>query len=181
LELLGNPPEIQGPRPRRLPARYKQDNQTAESPDDEESSALAEIAYMVVAAMSTSGAQSDPRTYDEAMSRDDAHLWIEAIRRELNTLERTGMYETLESLPLGRKAIDAKLVFKAKHLPDGAIERYKVRLVAKGYYQIPGVDFKETFAPVVKLTSIRILCALAVRLGLHFHHLDVQTVNIERV
>jgi Reverse transcriptase (RNA-dependent DNA polymerase) len=77
-------------------------------------------------------------------------------------------------LPLGRKAIDAKLIFKVKHLPDGAIERYKVCLVAKGYYQIPGVNFEETFTPVVKLMSICILCALAVRLRLHFHHLDVE-------
>jgi hypothetical protein len=47
--------------------------------------------------------------------------------------------------------------------------------VAMGFAQIPNIDFDETFAPVVKLTSVRVLCALAVRLKLHFHHLDVDT------
>ena len=55
------------------------------------------------------------------------------------------------------------------------IEWYKVRLVARGFTQMPGIDFDQVFSPNVKLTSICILCSLAVCLQLHFHHLDVDT------
>ena len=79
------------------------------------------------------------------------------------------------SLPSSRKAISSKWVFKVKETAEGLIERYKARLVAKGFLQKYGVDFEETFAPVAKFTSIRIILSIAAQRGLILHQMDVKT------
>jgi len=61
----------------------------------------------------------------------------------------------LTELPEGRKAVGCKWVFKVKSKPDGTVERFKARLVAKGFSQQPGTDFDETFAPVVRMNTLR--------------------------
>ena len=65
-----------------------------------------------------------------------------------------GTFTVIDDLPKGRKAISSKLIFWVKRNADGSIECFKAHLVACGYSQVPGMDFDETFAPVVKLTSI---------------------------
>lgn len=64
----------------------------------------------------------------------------------------------LVDLPRGKDAIGLKWVYKTKYNEDGSVKKYKARLVAKGYSQQPGVDFNETFAPVVRMETIRIAC-----------------------
>lgn len=77
------------------------------------------------------------------------------------------------SLPHGKKAIDCRWVYKIKFKYDGTIERHKTRLVAKGFTQIKGMAFFETFSHVAKLTTVKLLLALASSLHLHLHQLDV--------
>lgn len=67
---------------------------------------------------------------------------------ELESLKLKGVYEEMDTLPPGRKAIECKWVLHIKHDEDSSISRFKARLVAKGFTQIPGQDFMCTFAPI---------------------------------
>jgi hypothetical protein len=77
--------------------------------------------------------------------------------------------------PEGKSAVTSKWIYKIKHVVDGSIEKYKARFMARGFSQIEGVEYDETFAPVVKYTSIRSIIALASSMGWKIHQMDVKT------
>ena len=81
----------------------------------------------------------------------------------------------LVPLPAGRKTVGSKWVYKIKTGSDGLIQRYKARLVAQGYTQKFGTDYDETFCPVIRQESLRVLMALSVQHGLQLHQMDVTT------
>ncbi|GAC1660287.1 MAG: hypothetical protein PVS3B3_30240 [Ktedonobacteraceae bacterium] len=116
----------------------------------------------------------DPTSYVEAVTSQEAKHWQAAIESELKSLRDNNTW-TIVPLPLGRRPIGCKWIFKRKFHPDGSIARYKARLVAKGYSQQPGVDYEETFAPVAKFTSIRTVLTIGAILDLEIHQMDVKT------
>jgi len=111
-----------------------------------------------------------PAEIQEALSDPK---WTHAINEEMEALLKNDTW-TLVPLLEGKKAIGCKWVFFIKHKADGSVERYKTRLVAKGYTQTYGVDYQETFSPVAKLSTVRILLSLAANLDWPLHQFDVK-------
>ena len=99
--------------------------------------------------------------------------WKDAMKEELRALEKNKTWE-LVKLPMGKRAVGCKWVFTVKQTPEGKVDRYKARLVAKGYSQTYGIDYDETFAPVAKMSTVRILISCAVNFGWPLHQLDVK-------
>lgn len=116
----------------------------------------------------------DPATLSDALESHDASKWEEAMEDEYHSLLTNGTWE-LTTLPKSRKAVGCKWVFKTKRDAAGEIVRYKARLVARGFSQVQGLDFNETFAPVAKFTTIRCIVALGAALDLEMHQMDVKT------
>ena len=118
--------------------------------------------------------EEDPSNLHEALTSLDADLWQEAINDEMESLESNKTWHLVD-LPPGCKAIGCKWILKKKLKPDGTVDKYKARLVAKGFRQRENIDFFDTFSPVTRITSIRVLIALASLHGLVVHQMDVKT------
>jgi hypothetical protein len=129
-------------------------------------------------AMATHGQEiSIPMSYEEAISGPQKEQWIAAINEEKQSLGLNAVWE-LVIAPKGANIVSCKWVFKIKRLPDGRIDRYKARLVARGFSQQYGVDYDETFAPVVRMETLRILLAIAAAEDLEIHQMDVITAYL---
>ncbi|KAJ4768699.1 hypothetical protein LUZ62_079074 [Rhynchospora pubera] len=112
---------------------------------------------------------SEPTCYTQAVKDP---LWRKAMSEELHALAKNHTWDLVPK-PSGAHVVGAKWLFKLKYKPDGTIERHKARLVAKGYTQQEGVDYYETFSPVVKSTTIRTVLSIALTHKWHIHQLDV--------
>ena len=106
--------------------------------------------------------------------------WESAINDELAALEANGTW-TRVARPMRQPLVSAKWVFQIKRRPDGAIDRFKARLVARGFTQRPGIDFNETYAPTVNAASLRLLLAIATSRKWHVHHADVSNAYLNGV
>ena len=114
-----------------------------------------------------------PITYSQAISSDDASFWKTGIDVERSAHERHGTW-VLVPRSEASNILTSRWIFNVKDLPDGGYKA-KARLVARGFQQVQGVDYNETYAPVVKLTSIRILLAIVAHFDLELHQMDVVT------
>ncbi|KAL9422472.1 hypothetical protein AB3S75_034694 [Citrus x aurantiifolia] len=99
--------------------------------------------------------------------------WIEAMEDEIKALKSNDTW-SLVARPKCVNVVGSKWIFKTKLHEDGTIDRFKARLVAQGYSQVHGLDYEETFSPVVKPTTIRLILALAVTLKWSMRQLDVK-------
>ena len=107
-------------------------------------------------------AGADPKSLAEAQSSPDWPRWKEAMDRELATLEKAGTWIDVPR-PTDKNIVGSKWVYRIKRKADGSVDKYKARLVARGFTQIYGVDYFTTFSPVAKLSSFRTILALAAR------------------
>ncbi|CAL5381550.1 unnamed protein product [Camellia sinensis] len=116
-------------------------------------------------------AVTEPAGFEEAKNDQK---WMEAMKEEMRMIEKNHTWELMEK-PQNRKIIGVKWVFRTKLNADGSVNKYKARLVVKGYAQIYGVDFSETFAPVARLDTIRLLLAIAAQKDWKIYQLDVKS------
>ena len=108
------------------------------------------------------GIRKDPVSFSQAMESDNSSKWMEDMNEELKSMAHNGVWDLIE---LPNSCLDAK----------GNIERFKARLVAKGFTQKEGIDYKDTFSPVSKKDSLRIIMELVAHFDLELHQMDVKT------
>lgn len=121
-----------------------------------------------------SATSEEPRTYEQAIQADDRKQWERAMDEEYDSLIKNRTW-TLVKAPDDQRVIDNRWVYKVKRDPDGSTDRYKARLVVRGFTQEYGIDYHETFSPVVKFTSIRAILALAAAKQMKLKQFDVKT------
>ena len=97
-----------------------------------------------------------PKNINKALSSPKAKEWIKAMEEEMESMNANQVQDLVDLQP-GRKSIGNKWILKIKRKADGSIERYKARLVVKGYTQEERIDYEDTFSPVVRITSIRLI------------------------
>nr|GEY25138.1 retrovirus-related Pol polyprotein from transposon TNT 1-94 [Tanacetum cinerariifolium] len=119
--------------------------------------------------------EKDSRTYNEAMQSRDATFWKEAIDDEIGSILENNTY-VLSDLPPGCKPLGCKWIFKRKMKVDGTIDKFKARLVIQGFRQKEGIDYFDTYAHVARITTIRLLLALAAIHNLVIYQMDVKTI-----
>ena len=120
-----------------------------------------------------------PRSYNEAMSSRESRFWKLAIEDEINSLLDHRTWKEVDFVPAGHKAIGCRWLFKTKvidtdkiptestwileHHPNGTSTRYKARLVIQGFRQVHGLDYTETYAPVMRTDILRLMMALSIQ------------------
>ncbi|UYV78302.1 K02A2.6-like, partial [Cordylochernes scorpioides] len=120
---------------------------------------------------------TEPQSFEEAVQSPEAMYWRKAMEDELRVLQERGTWE-LSTLPPGKKPISSRWVYKVKTNESGNVERFKARLVARGFSQKQGIDFQETYAPVISLAVIRVLITLSLNMKWYNRHLDVDNAYL---
>ena len=123
--------------------------------------------------------ENEPQTFHEAVTSPESPLWKEAIKSEIDSILQNHTWELVD-LPPGCKPLGCKWIFKRKMKADGSIDKYKASFVIKGYRQRKGLDYFDTYSPVTRITSIRMVIAIAALRNLEIHQMDVKTAFLNR-
>ena len=156
----------------RVPQGLQMPGQLEVEPEMEE-----EMNGAALAAVMSEAEGLDPRSLAEARRRPDWPRWQEAMEEEHDALVAHGTWE-LEDKPAGVNVVGCRWVFHLKRDAAGNIIRYKARLVAQGFSQVPGVDFFDTYAPVAKMAAIRTSLAIAAERDYEIHQVDVKNAYL---
>lgn len=116
----------------------------------------------------------EPLTFQQAVNGTNAQEWKQAMEEEMDSLKTSKVWELVE-VPKNSTIVENKWVYKLKTDTNGNIQKFRARLVAKGFSQREGIDFNETFSPVVRFDSIRILLTVIVQENLVLKQFDVKT------
>ena len=119
----------------------------------------------------------EPSSYADAIQSEHCSQWQKAMEEEVDALKSNGTWQLVQR-PKDKNVIPGKWVFKTKLSADGTLDRYKARYVAKGFKQVEGLDFHETFAPTCKPETLRLILALAPQQELHLNQMDVKSAYL---
>ena len=99
---------------------------------------------------------------------------------EYESIMRNDVWEVVPR-PEGKLVVTSRWIYKVKYAADGNIEKHKARFVARGFSQVEGIDYDETFAPVARYTSIRTVMAIVAKIGWRIHQMDVKTAFLNGI
>ncbi|XP_019085447.1 PREDICTED: uncharacterized protein LOC109126386 [Camelina sativa] len=133
------------------------------------------FSYLVSKEINEEIEDPEPMSVYECQKRHDWIKWKDAIQVELNSLDKRNVFGPIVATPKGVKPVGYKWVFVRKRNEENEITRYKARLVAQGFSQRPGIDYKETYSPVVDAITFRFLMSLAADKNLEMRLMDVVT------
>lgn len=142
------------------------------APEPRRSPRIASLQFLLLA--TSIEADSDPLSYQQAMNSPSSQHWIGAIERELDSVEKTGTWLEVH-VPEGVNLVGSKWVFRRKINSAGIVVKYKARVVAQGFTQVEGEDYDDTYSPVARLTSLRMLLAIVAADGLLLFQMDADT------
>ena len=124
-------------------------------------------------------ADDEPENFREAMKSCDSIEWKKACDLEYETLLGYHTWDIIDKPP-NINIVGSRWTYRIKRDNLGNTDRYKARLVAQGFSQVPGLDFNETYSPTIQLTSIRLILALACRYDLELRQIDVKGAYLNR-
>ncbi|KAE8237556.1 hypothetical protein A4X06_0g9194, partial [Tilletia controversa] len=127
---------------------------------------------------SADGLMLEPTFRHEARQRSDWGKWKEAENEQLKALEEMQTWKVIE-LPKGKASIGCRWVYKLKLDEDGNASRYKARLVAQGFSQVPGRDYTETYAPTARMDTVRLVLTICAQHDLIVHQMDVVVAYLQ--
>jgi hypothetical protein len=121
-----------------------------------------------------------PSSFEEA---EKLQVWKDSMLEEYKSIIKNNVWDIVQR-PKDKSVVSSKWMYKIKHEADGSVEKFKARFVDRGFTQKEGIDYKETFSPVARYTSVRAIISLASVLGWKLHQMDVKTTflngNIEQ-
>jgi hypothetical protein len=109
--------------------------------------------------------------YEEATSHP---VWRDVMMEEYQSIMKNDVWDIVPR-PKGKFVVTSKWIYKIKNTIGGSIERHKMKFVARGFSQVEGIDYEETFSPIARYTSIRIIISLTASMGWKIHQMDVKT------
>jgi hypothetical protein len=113
----------------------------------------------------------EPSNFEEASQQQ---VWRDAMVEKYASIMKDDVWEVVPRSE-GKSVIGSRWIYKIKHAIDGSVEKFKAHFVAKGFSQKEVIDYDETFSPVVRYTSIRVVISIATKMGWKIHHMDVKT------
>jgi len=114
----------------------------------------------------------EPKTMAEALQHEGCN---DVMQQEMNSIHKNNTW-TFQLLPDGKRPISSKWVYKKKYNAKRKVKKLKARIIDKGFEQLNGLDSMETFAPIIKWSTIRLVCMLASQCDWNINHLDVKTM-----
>jgi hypothetical protein len=133
--------------------------------------------YIGCLALMTELIDSNPSSYKEASSQQ---VWPDAMAKEYSSIMCNDVWEIVPK-PEGKYMVGSCWVYKIKQGVDGSVEKFKAIFVAKGFSQVEGIDYNETFAPIERYSSVRVILAISKQMRWKFHQMDVKTTFLNEV
>jgi hypothetical protein len=120
---------------------------------------------------------TEPSSFQEAVQDP---TWVDAMVEEYDSIFKNSAWEIVPRL-VDKSVVGSRWIYKVKQDVDGSMEKYKARFVARGFSQIEGIDYDETFAPVARYSSIRSILALSAQMGWRIHQMDVKIAFLNEI